>query len=723
MPSTLLPLQLGLLQTGLEPWSALAGASVASLVLIGAHRLRRRTRSVPPLPTEPGPDPDGAAARGAADFVLDQTTAFVCRFRPDSTLLYVNRAYAELWRAPVASLVGARWLDFMAPAEAAEARARLARLCALEPEDHEECWVDTPSGRRYLHWRRRAIVGERGEVVEIVATGTDVTAQRQTIEDLAEHRQRLAVALEAGELGLWDLDVDTGRVRRSPQWHELLGLAVGSVPETVAGWSERVHPDDLERVQSVTDANMRGESRGWCVDYRIRHASGRWVWVEDRGRVVEFHADGRPRRAVGVVSDASERRRLALELEDSRAAALRESEAKGRFLANMSHEIRTPLTAVLGYAELAREECSDALGDPARATEHLDAVVRNGRHLQELLDGVLDLSKIQAGEAQLSLERVDVREVARDALAMLAGRAKQKGLELVLEFAPRLPRAVRTDALRVRQVLVNLLGNAIKFTNSGRVTVRLALALGSDRRLPTALPGELHIEVEDQGVGMDATTLTRVFQPFRQADASTSRRFGGTGLGLTISRHLARLLGGELDATSSPGEGSTFRLTLPLDLDDLDQVEHAQPAPALPARVRTTNVAGRVLLVEDGADNRRLIALVLERAGLVVETAEDGREGVAAALRARDAGAPHDLVLMDVQMPVLDGYAATRELRGHGFETPIVALTANAFAEERQHCLEAGCDDHCTKPIQRDLFIATVARWIATARERAASPS
>jgi len=725
MPSIHLSSTLGPFPFDVDPWSALAGALLMSCVWFGARlvaRLRKGSESdsknVSVAPTAALELRGSDVAATLADITVDLAEVLVCRFEADTKLTWFNSAYAQLWGRTPAELLGRRWIDLMPEAGRAAARAQLALLTPQRPVHVETCTIVGPNGPRELEWVRRALFDTKGALREVVATGSDVTESRRLIAELADHRQSLEIALDAGELGLWDLDVDSGHVHRSRQWHELLGVEVGSVAPTMQGWAERVHPDDLARVVANTDANMRGESRAFCVEYRIRHGSGRWVWVEDRGRVVEFHADGRPKRAVGVVSDATERRRIALELEDSRAEAVRESEAKGSFLANMSHEIRTPLTAVLGYAELAQDELEDPLGDPARVAEHLDAVLRNGRHLLELLDGVLDLSKIQAGEAQLVLERADVREIARDAIAMLAGRAKQEGLDLVFETAGPVPALVRTDALRVRQVLVNLIGNALKFTNSGRIAVRLRLAQGGGRRLATSLPGELHIEVEDHGVGMDAATLQRVFQPFRQADASTSRRFGGTGLGLTISRHLARMLGGELDAVSAPGEGSTFRLILPLDLEDLAHVEHERTAPALPTRGRVSVGGGRVLLVEDGADNRRLIGIVLERAGLTVATAENGREGVDAVLAARARSEPFDLVLMDVQMPVLDGYAATRELREHGVEAPILALTANAFAEERQRCLEAGCNDHCTKPIQRELLIATIAKWLAVERER-----
>jgi len=366
-----------------------------------------------------------------------------------------------------------------------------------------------------------------------------------------------------------------------------------------------------------------------------------------------------------------------------RAAAA--ARARSEFLATVSHELRTPLTAILGFAELAAHETRST-----DAREHLAVVQSNGQHLLTLINDLLDQSKIDAGA--LKTERIVFapRALVEEVGCLLGSRAGQKGLSLELELEPRLPDRCLGDPTRVRQILVNLVGNAIKFTERGTIVVQLGVGpeVGGARRLVWT--------VRDTGIGISPEALTRLFRPFAQADSSTARRFGGTGLGLSISRRLAELLGGELTVTSVLGQGSTFRLELPL--------EEAQFEPeSVPTLVGDHGELGlhgvRILLVDDGRDNQRLVQLVLGRAGATIECAGDGLAGVEAVLRARADGLPFDLVLMDVMMPVLDGPAATRQLRAAGITTPIVALTAQEGA--RALCQDAGCDEYLTKPLDR----------------------
>ncbi|QDU86040.1 Autoinducer 2 sensor kinase/phosphatase LuxQ [Planctomycetes bacterium Pla163] len=740
--------------TSLPPWSspfvddvqltsALAGAAVALVVVALVRSLGRGARrdSAATRPsTAAGPslagDPSGERVdRSAgperatgAEVALTHGGHFACRFRTDTTLTWVNAACCELWGRTAQDLVGSRWIERVEPAGAERAQRLLATLTSTTPTACDEQWVATDEGFVCVQWAYQALVDERGEVDEVFAIGTEITVLKNAIEQLGHSEARLGFALEAADLGLWDMEVDSRQVERNASWYALLGRPAGSVDGSLDGWRAIVHPDDEARAEAVMEEHFRGESRQWCMQYRLRHGNGRWIWVEDRGRVVDRWPDGRARRAMGVVQDVTDRVEIAAELERTRHVAERSSEAKSRFLANMSHEIRTPLTAVLGYAELARDEASQRCDDSDdRLREHLEVVLRNGRHLSQLLDEVLDLSKIEAGELRVDFAPMDVAHTLGDVHEMLIGTAREKGLELCLDLPDALPSTILSDGLRVRQILVNLVGNALKFTPAGRVVLRARAALGADRVLGRELPGELHIEVVDQAGGIDEATLATIFEPFVQGDPSTTRRFGGTGLGLAISRNLAQLVGGEVRATSRIGDGSTFGLYLPLDVDDVMQMVTGLGAPrrALPSTAvsRVRGAGGRILLAEDGADNRRLVGLVLERAGFAVETVEDGRRAVEAVQRSEAEGRPFDVVLMDVQMPVLDGYAATRELRARGLTLPVVALTANAFADERARCLEAGCDDHTTKPIDREALVASVERWIAAGRERAASLS
>ncbi len=394
---------------------------------------------------------------------------------------------------------------------------------------------------------------------------------------------------------------------------------------------------------------------------------------------------------------------LVLERTAELAAA---NSAKTAFLANMSHEVRTPMTAILGYADALAE---DGLREEERP-EIVETIRRNGRRLLAILDDVLDVSKIEAGRFDVERVPCSLVEQVEETLSLLRGRAQEKGLALSVDYLFPLPETISSDAGRLRQILMNLVSNAIKFTESGGVRLTV-FASEVDSRA-----ARVHVEVVDDGIGIAAESLPRLFQPFVQADSSMTRRFGGTGLGLAISKRLAQMLGGDIEVASTPGAGSRFHLWLdpgplagvrllhaPTRAADTPEVAPESHAPAL---------RGRELLAEDTRDTRVLLRHVLTRAGLAVEIAENGREALEKALAARGADEPFDVVLMDMQMPVLDGYDATRALRSAGYTLPIVALTAHTMAGEREKCLAVGCDDYASKPNDRALLLAVVRRCL-----------
>lgn len=381
---------------------------------------------------------------------------------------------------------------------------------------------------------------------------------------------------------------------------------------------------------------------------------------------------------------------------EQRDAARDANRAKGDFLANMSHEIRTPLTAILGFSDLLL----DGAEDPELTRESLDAIRRNGRHLLSLINDVLDFSKLQARRIEIESIDVDVVELVAEAVEMVRPQADEKGIDLVVEHVFPIVRRVRTDPLRLRQILVNLLGNAVKFTAKGEVAVRVALSC-------PWTDGELVIEVEDTGIGMTPEQLEQVFEMFVQADASTTRLSGGTGLGLAISRDLARLLGGDIVASSRSGHGSLFRVNVSagaVDESDLIADEEGLLASA-PERSsayghrQVEHLEGRVLVVEDNPVNQRLVRLMLARLGLESECASNGREALE---HLAVQGPAFDAVLMDVRMPEMDGMEATASLRASGCDLPIIALTAQTLAGDREACLAAGYTDFVAKPIARD---------------------
>jgi CheY-like chemotaxis protein len=395
-------------------------------------------------------------------------------------------------------------------------------------------------------------------------------------------------------------------------------------------------------------------------------------------------------------------------------AAQAATRAKSEFLANMSHEIRTPLSAILGFVNLAAEGCPRvcAFGKHEHA-EHLATVTRNADHLLRLIDDILDLSKIEEGRITLEEIRCSPVDIVADLASLMRVREDAKGLPLTVEYEGPVPRTIRTDPTRLRQVLINVLANAFKFTETGNVRLTVRLNRQAD-------PPVLEFDVADTGIGMTDEQQGGLFQPFTQADASTTRRFGGTGLGLTISRRLARMLGGDIQVVRTrPGQGTCFRVSVRTGpLEDVPMIENPVEAIPAPADVRSgpaespsgAGLSARVLLAEDGPDNQRLISHILRRAGADVTVVENGRLALQAALAARDRDRAFDVILMDVQMPEMDGCEATRRLRDQGFRGPIVALTAHAMAGDRATCLAAGCDDYASKPIDRRKLIELIRR-------------
>ena len=412
------------------------------------------------------------------------------------------------------------------------------------------------------------------------------------------------------------------------------------------------------------------------------------------------------------------------------------SRAKSAFLANMSHEIRTPMTAILGYTEMMLEPDPT----PAERQEHLQTIRRNARHLMDLINDILDISKIEAGK--MTVERIpcDLPQLVGEVVSLMRPRASQKGLRCYVTVTSKIPRTVKSDPLRLRQILVNLVGNAVKFTSSGSIGIQVSCADDGGRLRVT-------FAIEDSGIGIDAEQMGRLFQPFTQADNSMTRRFGGTGLGLAISHRLAELLGGDITARSTPGAGSTFVLTIDggeaagvamLSRDELSilnraakseaaAAEQSFTAPAAADAVitsmsdtvggvgeappRPVTLRGRILLAEDGPDNQVLISTHLRKAGAQVVIAADGEIAVRFVERER-----FDLVIMDMQMPNMDGYQATEELRRRGFTVPIVALTAHAMAGDREKCIRAGCSDYLTKPIEKARLLETIHHYLSSAK-------
>jgi len=537
----------------------------------------------------------------------------------------------------------------------------------------------------------------------------DITARKDAEVELAIGKQRQELALFGADLGLWDWDVRSGQASFDARWCAMVGYQVHELEPSVSTWTSLMHPEDAPLVQAVLEPHLRGETLFFESAFRMRHEGGHWVWILARGRVVAWDTDGAPLRMVGTHMDVSTHKEAEDALRAAKAAAEASGLAKSAFLATMSHEIRTPMNGVIGFADLLADT---PLNDEQRS--YVASIKCSGDALLIIINDILDFSKIEAGMLTVERLAVDMEETLRSVAGLMAPQAHAKQITLRLEYSPALPRALMVDPHRVRQVLVNFVGNAIKFSEGGTVTIRAGERTEAGERV-------LRLDVIDTGIGIAADQQARLFEAFTQADSSTTRRFGGTGLGLAICKRLIALMGGQVGVESEPGVGSTFWCDLPL----LEAAAFVAPdaGPAVTAEGRATSRLAeplapaalnlRVLVAEDSSVNQLVVMRVMEKFGCQADLAVNGREAV----DLFQTGT-YDVVLMDCYMPEMDGFAATVAIRdlersrpGGGPPVPIIALSASVLDDDRARCLEVGMNDFCVKPIVRQNLLATLRRW------------
>ncbi len=586
---------------------------------------------------------------------------------PAGRLLYEASPDAELWRAMFEHCLNGHSTRFD------KIRVRLGQ--------GEERWLRV----EIAPWRD----GE-GVVAGLLIMSVDITEAVAALEEARRSEERLKFALEIGELQMWEMDYErhvlTAAGRR--------GLHAGASFETVDRhiW-DAVHPADRPRLMAAWDAHLR-TGDPFHETYRLLPPAGQARWATSAAMAFKTER-GRISRVVGVIRDVDQQKRAELELVQAKEAAEAANRAKSEFLANMSHEIRTPLNGVMGVAgALARTRL-----DPAQS-EMVGLIETSAQTLEALLSDILDLARIEAGRLELRREPFDLETSVQACAALFRASAEAKGLTFDVDLAADAMGAYEGDAARLRQILCNLIGNAVKFTRTGGIRLRVDATRGETT-------SHLVFEVADTGIGFDAAARERLFKRFEQADGSITRRFGGTGLGLAISQSLAEAMGGALDADSEPGRGATFRLSI--DLPRCDGAVEMWGAAAEPTSAEAAPLAGmRVLLAEDHPTNRRVVELILGSAGVDLVCVEDGAAAVEAC-----AAQAFDLVLMDMQMPVMDGLTAIAEIRAQERQsgraaTCIYTLTANAMPEHGLASQAAGADGHVTKPVTAESLLNAV---------------
>ena len=719
-----------------------ANAAFCSSVGLSLTELLTHTLESLPLPgdaefrsSQPLVDADGAvvgtrwvtasarrrAERDLADqqallrTVIDENPDAIVLMDWDGTFLLGNRQFARTLRTTPEGLIGKDVTDFGTSPEQAELQRQDGQGIILAGHTQRvfEERMDEATGRvRTYQSVKRPFLGPRGKR-QLLAVLNDITDIRAALLRAQVSELRLENVMEVVGECVWDWNMATGEVAHNRQWFRALGVPVGTdLTGSIEEFKARLHPEDVDLVFERISAHLAGATLRYDSAHRMLCGDGSVIWVEDRGHIVERGADGAPVRMVGSFQDVSarhkaegERVRDREEADRARALADAANRAKSQFLANMSHEIRTPMNGVLGMIELLNHTALTS-----EQSEYTATIQSGTQTLLSVINDILDFSKIEAGKMDVERVVFDLPLLVSEVCGLLEHRVVANGLTLTRRLAAEVPTHVEGAPTRLRQVLLNLIANAEKFTERGGIVVEVGVL-----DPPTAGTINLRFAVQDTGVGVAAEHEGALFLPFSQVDNSSKRRFGGSGLGLEISRRVVEAMGGTIGYDPQPGGGSSFWFTVPLRVAHAGAAAAARPRPASPRTARTLDV----LVVEDNATNLRYALAVLARVGHRAEAATEGALAVQRLTERR-----FDVVLMDCQMPGMDGFQATAVIRDPtslvlNHDTPIVAMTANAMSGDREACLAAGMNGYVAKPVSGATLIEAIDRAFGRTPEQA----
>jgi len=658
---------------------------------------------------------------------------------PEKGWIVVNETLCQMFGFTREELRERTWADLTFPEDLAPDVALFERVLQGEIEGYslDKRFFRADGSIFHSTISVRCVRQPDGAVDHFIALVQDITARKEMEQQRRVEHERIELAVRKEVDGIWDWDIQSDGMYFSSRYCVLLGHEPGGLPARFQEWRTLIHDEDLPRMEEAFLAHL--EHRAQCgVECRLRAKSGEFRWYRIAGQAT-WSERGEPLRMAGSLEDIHERHLIQEELRAAKEtaegalaslaannrqleqaiehaqhmalAAESANRAKSAFLATMSHEIRTPMNGVIGFTGLLLD--TELTPDQR---ESVETIRSSGEGLLTLINDILDYSKIEAEKMALEETIFDLRPCLEDCVKLVQPRADEKGISLAISLAGDLPARIAGDSARLRQVVLNLLSNAIKFTSAGGVAVEASVAEIAGQE------AVLEVRVRDTGIGISPESLERIFQPFAQADATISRKFGGTGLGLAISRRIARMMRGDVTAASTVGAGTTFSFRFRAVMHQGEaaaETEARNAADSSPSRLMHLSI----LLAEDNAVNQRLALAVLKKLGFRADAVSDGRE-VLRLLEKR----PYDIILMDVQMPEMDGFEATRRIRA-GLDTArqpyIIAVTANAMKGDDESCLTAGMDAYVSKPIRVDQLktaLARAAEFIQSGQPRPAPP-
>jgi PAS domain S-box-containing protein len=639
-------------------------------------------------------------------YLVDNARDIIYRTDREGRFIFFNEAALRVMKYPAEDLYMRRFTDLIR----ADCRGAAERFYGVQmSRGSQNSYYEFPAlpgdGSELWLGQNVQLITEEGEVTGFQAVARDITDRKRMEEALRESEERFRTAFGSAPIGMALVAIDG----RWLQVNDALCEIVGYNAEELLGMNFQsiTYHEDLNIDLDYTRRMIAGELRAYQMEKRYIHSEGHLVWVLLSVSMVRGRG-GVPLYFISQIQDISERKKIEGELAVARDAALESARLKTEFLANMSHEIRTPMNGIIGMTGLLLD--TDLDGEQREYTATIEGCARD---LLTIINDILDISKIEAGKIAFEDVDLDLRSITEGSVALFSDRARAKGVQLVSIIYSDVPPILRGDPVRIRQVLINLLGNAVKFTEDGEVMVRVKREWEEEAHVM------IRIEVSDTGIGITPEETGKLFEPFVQADSSTTRRYGGTGLGLAIARQLVELMGGDIGVESEPGRGSTFwftvRLARPAGVAESEEREMEMGLPGGSHEAPAESPL-RILIAEDNAINQLVTLKQLAKLGYSADVVENGFEVLEAV-----AHTHYDLILMDCQMPGLDGFQTTREIRmreGGERHVRIVALTASAMQGTREQCAEAGMDGYITKPVT----IAELEEVVASTRPMRGGP-